>query len=153
DPIWKIILVLFRKTLQGHAVTKSSLASSSEIPFPSAMRKLNHLIANGDINQIPKTPKGLATVLVPSQRLQAEFMQYALSVKALLSDMWSQAAGATGPEDYYFGVKQLTGQTAPTASKVHTDARGVHTDLRFLLHKDSYFASMRNLFCDFRSKF
>src|SRR5882672_1965368 len=152
DATWNIFLFLFRKNLQGHDVTKSSLALSSQIPFPSAMRKIHQLIADGDVEQIPKTPTGRATILVPSQRLKAEFIQYALSVKALLSDIWSQAAGSTGPEDYYFGAKHLTGQTAPPF-KVLSNGRSTYTDLRFLLHKDSYFASMRNLLSDFRSKF
>src|SRR5882757_8189228 len=89
DAAWNIVLFLFRRTLQGHDVTKSSLALSSQIPFPSAMRKIHQLIADGDIEQIPKTPAGSATILIPSQRFTAEFKQYALSVKALLSDIWS----------------------------------------------------------------
>ena len=145
DATWNIVLFLFTKHLQGHEVTKSSLALSSQIPFPSAMRKIHQLIADGDVDQLPKTPTGRATILVPSQRLKADFKQYALSVKALLSDMWSQAAGSAGPEDYYFGAEHLTGPTAPPL-RVVSNGRSAHTDLRFLLHKDSYFASMRNFF-------
>jgi ABC-type glycerol-3-phosphate transport system substrate-binding protein len=152
DATWNIVLFLFRKTLQGQEVTKSSLALSSEIPFPSAMRKIHQLIAEGDIEQLPKTPTGRSTILVPSQRLRAEFMDYALAVKALLSDMWSQAAAATGPEDYYFGAKHFMDQMASPLQALREDSTAP-TGLRFLLHKDSYFMSMRNLFSDFRSKF
>ncbi|MBR0873232.1 extracellular solute-binding protein [Bradyrhizobium tropiciagri] len=153
DATWNIILFLFRRTLQGHDVTKSSLASSSDIPFPSAMRRIHQLIADGDVDQIPRTPNAKATLLVPSQRLKAEFVQYALNVKSLLSDVWSQTTAGADPEDYYFGARNVTGQMAPPPFKRHPSTRDTHTDLRFLLHKDSYFASMRNLFSDFRNKF
>jgi multiple sugar transport system substrate-binding protein len=151
DPIWNIVLFLMKSHLRGDVVTMSSLASSSHIPFPSAMRKIHNLIVNGDIDQYPRTATGKATVLAPSAKLKLSFTSYAKKVKAVLSDTWGLGTGSANPEDYYFGAAHLVDQTIPPL-KLIENRHAPREDLRFLLHDDNYFTSMRNLLSDFRSK-
>jgi len=151
DAVWNIVLSLMKSHLRGESVTMSSLASSSQIPFPSAMRKIHQLIANGDIDQYRRKSTGKATLLAPSAKLKMSFATYAKKAKAVLSDTWGVGIGGANSEDYYFGAAHLEDQTVPPLNLIeqrHTP----HQGLRFLLHDDSYFASMRNLLSDFRSK-
>jgi multiple sugar transport system substrate-binding protein len=151
DPVWNIILYLMKSHLRGDTVTMSSLASVSQIPFPSAMRRIHKLIEGGDIEQHCRSATGKSFVLAPSRRLKSAFVSYALRVKALLAETFGLGGGSANAEEYYFGGSYLADQVIPPL-KIMENRSGPSGDLRFLLHDDNYFASMRNMWSDFRSK-
>ncbi|MCV3206616.1 extracellular solute-binding protein [Mesorhizobium sp. YC-39] len=151
DPVWNIVLYLMKSHLRGDTVTMSSLASVSQIPFPSAMRRIHRLIDDGDVEQMSRSPTGKSYFLVPSRKLKSNFVAYAIRVKALLAETFGLGGGSANAEEYYFGGSYLADQIIPPL-KLMENRQAPSQDLRFLLHDDNYFSSMRNMWSDFRSK-
>jgi multiple sugar transport system substrate-binding protein len=151
DPSWNIILYLMKNHLRGENVTMSSLASAADIPFASAMRRIHKLIESGEIQLRKRGATGKSFFLEPSRKLVISFTDYAKSVKALLADTFGLRSSSGDEEDYYFGGSYLAGQIIPPLEIMEKD-RQAGPELRFLLHDDNYFASMRDMWSDFRSK-
>ena len=151
DPNWNIILYLMKKHLRGEDVTLSSLASAADVPFASAMRRIHKLIENGDIQLRQRGITGKSHYLEPSRKLAIGFTDYAVKVKGLLADTFGLKAGSSNSEDYYFGGSYFAGQIIPPL-EIMEKTKDSGADLRFLLHDDNYFASMRDMWSDFRSK-
>ncbi len=151
DPNWNIILYLMKSHLRGENVTMSSLASAAEIPFASAMRRIHKLIDDGDIQLRKRGTTGKSHYLEPSRKLAIGFTNYAAKVKGLLADTFGLRTGSGDSEDYYFGGSYLAGQIIPPL-EIMEKRDDAGPELRFLLHDDNYFASMRDMWSDFRSK-
>ena len=151
DPNWNIILYLMKNHLRGENVTMSSLASAANVPFASAMRRIHKLIENGDIQLRQRGTTGKSHYLEPSRMLAIGFTEYASKVKALLGETFGLKTGSADSEDYYFGGSYLAGQIIPPL-EIMDKKKEQGPDLRFLLHDDNYFASMRDMWSDFRSK-
>ena len=150
DPNWNIILYLMKHHLRGENVTMSSLASAADVPFASAMRRIHKLIEKGDIQLRQKGATGKSHYLEPSRKLAISFVEYGAKVKGLLADTFGLKTGSVDAEDYYFGGSYFAGQIIPPLEIMKKKEAG--TDLRFLLHDDNYFSSMRDMWSDFRSK-
>jgi multiple sugar transport system substrate-binding protein len=151
DPNWNIILYLMKKHLRGENVTMSSLASAADVPFASAMRRIHKLIENGDIQLRQRGTTGKSHFLEPSRKLAIGFADYATKVKGLLADTFGLKTGSANSEDYYFGGSYFAGQIIPPL-EIMEKTKESGPELRFLLHDDNYFASMRDMWSDFRSK-
>ena len=151
DPNWNIILYLMKHHLRAENVTKSSLALAADVPFASAMRRIHKLIERGDIQLRQRGTTGKSHYLEPSRNLAITFTKYAGMVKALLADTFGLKSGSSNSEDYYFGGSYFAGQIIPPLEIMEKKWKE-GTDLRFLLHDDNYFASMRDMWSDFRSK-
>ena len=151
DPNWNIILYLMEHHLRGENVTMSSLASAADIPFATAMRRVHKLIERGDIQLRQRRATGKSHYLEPSRKLTIDFTEYATKVKALLADTFGLRSGSDDSEDYYFGGSNFAGQIIPPLEIIETRMESA-PDLRFLLHDDNYFAGMRDMWSDFRSK-
>jgi multiple sugar transport system substrate-binding protein len=151
DPNWNIILYLMKCHLRGENVTMSSLASAADVPFASAMRRIHKLIENGDIQLRKRGTTGKSHYLEPSRKLAMGFTDYASKVKGLLADTFGLKSGSSNSEDYYFGGSYFAGQIIPPL-EIMERKKESGPELRFLLHDDNYFASMRDMWSDFRSK-
>jgi multiple sugar transport system substrate-binding protein len=151
DANWNIALYLVKHHLRGERVTMSSLALAANVPFASAMRRIHKLINDGDIELRERTPAGKSHYLEPSGKLTSSFIDYALKVKSLLADTFGLKSGNNNSEDYYFGGSYFASQIIPPLEIMENRKDASH-DLRFLLHDDNYFASMRDMWSDFRSK-
>ena len=94
---------------------------------------------------------GKSHYLEPSRNLTLSFIDYATKVKALLAETFGLKSGSSDSEDYYFGGSYLAGQIIPPL-EIMEKKKESGSDLRFLLHDDNYFAGMRDMWSDFRSK-
>jgi multiple sugar transport system substrate-binding protein len=151
DANWNMILYLMKHHLRDENVTMSSLASATGVPFASAMRRIHKLIENGDIQMRQRGNTGKSHYLEPSRKLLIGFTDYASKVKQLLGDTFGLKSGSENSEDYYFGGSYFAGQIIPPL-EIMEQKKGPGSELRFLLHDDNYFASMRDMWSDFRSK-
>lgn len=151
DPVWNIILFLMKSHLRGDVVTMSSLASIAQIPFASAMRRIHKLIEVGDIELVKRSAKGKSFYLTPSKAMKENFISYALKVKVLLAETFGLGAGSGNVDEYYFGGSYMVDQVI-LPLKIMETRNSPAQDLRFLLHNENYFESMRNMWSDFRSK-
>ncbi len=151
DANWNIALYLIKHHLRGERVTKSSLALAANVPFASAMRRIHKLINDGDIELRERGSTGKSHYIEPSHKLTSSFVNYAVKVKSLLADTFGLNSGNNNSEDYYFGGSYFASQIIPPLEIMENRKDSSH-DLRFLLHDDNYFASMRDMWSDFRSK-
>jgi multiple sugar transport system substrate-binding protein len=151
DQNWNMVLFLMRSHLRGQPVTMSSLAHAAEVPFASALRRIHRLIESGVLEKREKGPGAKTFYVVPSCRMVENFTEYARKIKTLLADTFGLTGGKNDDEDYYFGGSYLAGQIIPPL-EIMESRQDAGQDLTFLLHDDNYFASMRDMWSDFRAK-
>lgn len=104
----------------------------------------------GDLVElVPRGPKLKTHYVRPSENLLHHFMRYSTHVKSLLAETFGLRKG-TETKEYYFGGSYFAPQIL---SPIRGDDIGgdAFQDLRFLLNDDNYFASMRNMWSDFRT--
>ena len=149
DPHWNIAFYMLRARLANKPVSISALADASCIPYATAMRKVHGLIEKGLIEKASRTASGKSFDLVLSEGFYDGLVRHARAVKQLLAQTFGRNNG-DDEEEYYFGGTFEPGLTIPPLVARPGTARS-GSDLRFLLHDDNYFASMRNMWIDFRS--
>jgi multiple sugar transport system substrate-binding protein len=144
DATWSIVTHLIESEIAGTPVTLSTLVSVSDVPYATGLRRIHRMIDEGVILKRCRTRTGKSFTLHPSPALKAQFEEYARQMKSLLAETFGRVAASEDENDYYFGgtSERTPIEPAPTGD----DGR-----LRFLLHDDNYFASMRNMWVDFRS--
>ena len=144
DATWSIVTHLVESEITGTPVTLSTLVSVSEVPYATGLRRIHRMIDDGLILKRCRTRTGKSFTLHPSPALTAQFEEYARQMKSLLAETFGRVAASEDEDDYYFGGCSDRAASEPLAD-------GEPGRLRFLLHDDNYFASMRNMWVDFRS--
>src|ERR1700679_993533 len=147
DPVWNILAHLVKSHLRGDLVTISALAAVANVPYATALRRIKTMIAEGQISRRPRGPKTFS--LHPSERTLDAFLSYAQHIKSLLAQVMGVRPAGEKADDYYFGGSRIGAQ--PTPAQSLSRRRGEGGRLRFLLHEDNYFASLQNLWADFRA--
>ena len=150
DPSWNILLYLIKQNLAGSTITISTLASAASIPYATAMRRIHELIDQGFIVKKPASETGKSFALAPSAELMRSFEQYARRIKSLLAETFGLRSKPEDEEDFYFGGSYFAAQIIPPPHLIESLFRGKR-ELRFLLNYDNYFASMVNMWADFRN--
>lgn len=142
DAAWNIVTHLIECEIGGQPVTVSTLVDVSELPYATALRRVHRMIDEGLILKRSRSATGKSFTLHPSPDLKQRFEAYARQVKCLLAETFGRSMPLEDESDVYFGG--VPGRTP-------VDAGASDDRLRFLLHDDNYFASMRNMWVDFRS--
>ena len=142
DAAWNIVTHLIESEIAGQPVTVSTLIGVSELPYATALRRVHRMIDDGAILKRSRSATGKSFTLHPSPDLMARFEHYARQTKCLLAETFGRSMPVEDESDFYFGGS--LGRPQP-------DDLGPDARLRFLLHDDNYFASMRNMWVDFRS--
>lgn len=142
DATWSIVTHLIESEITGAPVTLSTLVSVAQISHATGLRRIHRMIDDGVILKRCRTRTGKSFTLHPSPALIAQFEEYARQMKSLLAETFGRVS-ASEENDYYFGGISERSAREPLP--------GEEDRLRFLLHDDNYFASMRNMWVDFRS--
>ncbi len=150
DPSWNIILYLMKQSLIGTPVTISTLASVANIPYATAMRRIHEMIDAGHIVKKPTREGARSFVLLPSDKLSENFLNYAKRVKSLLAETFGMRSKPEDDENFYFGGSYFAAQIIPPPRLIESLFSGKR-ELRFLLNDDNYFHSMSNMWADFRN--
>ncbi len=146
DPFWTVTAFLVRAQMRGEAVTQSTLAQVAGIPHSSAVRYIETWIAKGLIEKRPRGRKSYS--LHASPDLIEGFTAYARHVKSLIAETMGVRPAMEPEDDYYFGA--AGDRIAPSPELVSTLADV--GQLRFLVHDDTFFMAMQNLWADFRNR-
>jgi multiple sugar transport system substrate-binding protein len=150
DASWNMILYLIKQNLTGSAVTMSSLASIANIPHATANRRIHELIDAGHILRKSASETGRSFVLTPSPELMQSFVHYAKRIKSLLAETFGLRSKLEDEDSYYFGGSYFAAQIIPPPRLIESLFRGKR-ELKFLLNDDNYFASMTDMWSDFRN--
>lgn len=149
DPFWNIVLELIDSHLQRTPVTVTSLIDLSQASYGAGNRLISSLIDEGLIVRIPRGPTHKTSYLAPSDTLIRAFIDYANKVKSHLAKTFGMRAGAEADE-YYFGGSYFAAHIIAPLNGTDISSSALR-NMRFLLHDDNYFESMRNMWSDFRN--
>jgi multiple sugar transport system substrate-binding protein len=147
DPVWNILVHLVKSHLRGDLVTISTLAEAANVPYATALRRIKRMISEQRIIRKARGPKTFS--LHPSEATLADFLSYAQHIKSLLAQVMGVRPAEEEADDYYFGGSRLEAQLSPPPNLLRRQSEAER--LRFLLHADNYFASLQNLWADFRA--
>lgn len=151
DVYWNIVLELVDAHLRCSPIDKSGLISLANVPYSTGNRMISRMIEDDLIRQVPRG-NGLKTYfLEPNDTLLASFMVYATHVKEHMAKTFGLRKGSEANE-YYFGGSYFAAQIISPIRGDDISSKGL-SDIRFLLNDDNYFASMRNMWADFRTDF
>lgn len=149
DPFWNIVLELVDCHLHQVPVSITTLIELSQASYGAGNRLITKMIEDGQIVRVPRGPQHKTVFLAPSDDLLAAFVAYAGTVKAHLAKTFGLRSGAE-TDEYYFGGSYFAAHIiAPLQG--HDISSAALRNTRFLLHDDNYFASMRNMWSDFRN--
>lgn len=149
DPYWNIVLELVDCNIQQVAVNMTMLIELSQSSYGVGNRLITKMINEGQIVRVPRSPQHKTTYLAPSPELIDAFVSYAAKVKSHLARTFGMRSG-TEADEFYFGGSYFASHIIAPLKGTDIDSEIVR-DIRFLLHDDNYFASMRNMWSDFRS--
>lgn len=149
DPYWNVVLELVDGHLQQRPLDTTSLIDLSGASYGTGNRLIRRMIDDGLIEKIPRGPKHKTAFLAPSDRLLEAFIDYARTVKAHLAKTFGLRSGAE-TDEYYFGGSYFAAHIIAPVQGGDINSNALR-NIRFLLHDDNYFASMRNMWSDFRT--
>jgi multiple sugar transport system substrate-binding protein len=149
DPHWNIVLELIDSHIQQRPLDVTSLIELSEATYGTGNRMITKMITDGQIIKVPRGPKHKTAFLAPSDELIDAFITYAMHVKAHLAKTFGLRSGSE-TEEYYFGGSYFASHIISPVQGQDINSESLR-NLRFLLHDDNYFASMRNMWSDFRN--
>mgnify|MGYP001493290784 CR=1 FL=1 len=149
DPQWNIVLELIDCHLQTIPVTITTLIDLSKASYGVGNRAITKMIADGQINLVPRSSAHKTNFLVPSTELIDAFVTYATTVKAHLARTFGLRLGSEADE-YYFGGSYFAAHIISPVQGTDINSLALN-DIKFLLHDDNYFEAMRNMWSDFRT--
>jgi multiple sugar transport system substrate-binding protein len=149
DPYWNIVLELVDSHLQQVPVSMTTLIDLSKASYGAGNRLIASLIEQGEIIRVPRGPTHKTSYLSPSPALIGAFVTYATKVKAHLAKTFGLRSGSEADE-YYFGGSYFAAHIIAPLKGTDINSSSLR-NMRFLLHDDNYFTSMRNMWSDFRN--
>ena len=143
NPYFNMVAALLRAHLNGKIVTATMLIAASDVPYATARRKLQRLLDCGLVEQRVRTRSGRSFSLHPTDRLMANWRQFADRITRL----GAEAAGnATIDErEYYFGASYVPARQSIAPPQVLPEPLQLAGGLRVLVHGDPTFMVMENL--------
>ena len=143
NPYLNMVVALLRAHLSGKIVTATMLISTSEVPYATARRKLQDMLESGLIEQRARTRSGRSFSLHPTDRLMANWRQFADRIMRL----GAEAAGSAPVSDkeYYFGASYLPASQSIAPPQVLPAPLQLGGGLRVLVHGDPTFMVMDTL--------
>ncbi|MEZ5665938.1 MAG: extracellular solute-binding protein [Alphaproteobacteria bacterium] len=138
DPVWRVVLHLVRRHLDGKLVTITSLAAIAGVPYTTALRTIRRLVAAGLIVQQPRSRSGRSFALHPSKALLDHVESFARRIKGLVGEAIGIDTGAPDENGFYFGRAYSAAGIIPppTANAAAAVKTGI---LRFSVYPDPVF--------------
>jgi multiple sugar transport system substrate-binding protein len=153
DADWAIVSHLVRAHLLKQRMTITELIRVSGLPYGTATRRIQKMIADGAIERV-STERGASWYdLAASAELRRAAEGLVQQTKILLAQTLGMRDDWTSDEDYFFGeARAHMAEMLPPRSLMPSGPGGIAAQgLKFLFHDDNYFASLRNLWVDIRS--
>lgn len=141
DPHVTMSTHLIKAHLDARPVTATSLVAASGVPYATAKRRLDEMIAAGLVDRRPRTRSGRTFSLHPSATLIESWIRFSRRIQRLIGQTFGAGAVAREVRDYYFGGSYLTARTIrpPQVLRAPLDLPG---GARVLVHADPTFMVM-----------
>jgi multiple sugar transport system substrate-binding protein len=111
DAAWNMIVYLMRRHYAGKLVTPTSLARAANVPYATAVRRMNDMLAEGLLIRRPRTRSGRSYSLHPSQELIRRAFACADEVKRSIAR--SLGRNVDDPSSFYLGASHLSASIIP----------------------------------------
>lgn len=144
NPLLRMSLHLLQGHFEARIVTPTSLISASGIPYATANRRMKEMIAEGLIEQRPRTQSGKSFSMHPSEKLLAQWMQLSGRLSRLAEGQFGGQADTQDTQDYYYGGSYAAARSIPPLS-IRPDPLKVPGGIRVLVHGDPTFMVMDTL--------
>jgi multiple sugar transport system substrate-binding protein len=135
-----LMAALIRNHIESRRTTITSLASAGTIPYATALRRIEAMIAAGLILQRPRTRTGKTFTLHPSPELLDAWTDYARRVRRLVRRA-TAAGGDDGARSYFFGSSYRS-EHVIASPPVLEKPLALTGSLRILVHADPTFMAM-----------
>ena len=137
DAVWNMIVYLMRRHYTGKLVTPTSLARAANVPYATAVRRMNDMLADGLLIRRPRTKSGRSDSLHPSPELIRRAFACAYEVKTSIAR--SLGRNVEDANSFYLGASHLSASIIPppTALRHRPKTGGA---LRVALYDDPSFS-------------
>ena len=141
DPRWNIISYAMRRHLEGKLLTLTSLASASEVPYGTAVRRIMELIDQEYLIKRPRSKSGKSFSLHPTRKMISEFEAFAMQFKTMVGQTFGFDGGQGGISDFYFGGSYMALNILPYPNAMRTGV-GYERTVRILGSIDPTFRTL-----------
>ena len=141
DPRWNIISYAMRRHLEGKLLTLTTLASASEVPYGTAVRRIMELIDQEYLIKRPRSKSGKSFSLHPTRKMISEFESFAMQFKAMVGATFGYDGGQNGVSDFYFGGSYMASNILPYPNAMRTGV-GYERSIRILGSIDPTFRTL-----------
>lgn len=154
DSDWAILRTLMLAHLSDQRLAITELIAASGLPYGSGHRRISRLIEQGHID-CQSTRAGAKQVsLAASPALRSSFIAFAHQIKVQVAETISAGITPGDADDFYLGARRspVVDIVPPLAATGRRVGGSGQRSLKFLFHDDNYFASLRNVWTDVRSR-
>jgi len=142
DAVWNMIVYLMRRHFAGKLVTPTSLARAADVPYATAVRRMNDMLSEGLLIRRPRTKTGRSDAMHPSPELIRRAFACANEVKASIARSFGRNVDDVG--SFYLGASHLSASIIPPPAPLHARAKAGGA-LRIALYDDPAFSITGNL--------
>lgn len=142
DARWNIIAYAMRRHLEGKLLTITSAAMAADVPYGTAMRRVNELLDTGFLLKRPRSKTGKSFSLHPTRKLIEEFESFAMQLKAMVGNTFGFANGDGAMEDFYFGGYYMASRILPYPNAMR-EGVGYDRTIRLAVPVDPTFETIR----------
>ena len=151
DASWLITAYLIKAELLNRKVSTTELIEASGMPYGTASRRIQKLIASGVVIKQPAREVGSSFYLAASDALRQSVTAYAHRIKSMLAEVAGQRSDSQVDDHYHLGDLQTSINDLLPPEALRLKLEGGSYGLKFLFHDDNYFTSLRDLWTDFRA--
>ncbi len=141
DPRWNLLSFAVRRHYQGKLITTTSMTLAADVPYGTAIRRINELIEEGLLLKRSRSKTGKSFSLHPTKKLIHDFESYALQLKSHIGNTFGFTSEENTASDFYFGGSYMTSRilSFPSAMK---QGIGYDSVLRILTPSDPTFKTL-----------
>ena len=148
---YRMSIFLLRQHLEAKLVTVTALTAASGVPYATAMRRVDEMLARGLAIRRPKGKNRKTFSYHPSPKLIDAWYDHARRVKRIIGRTFGFAYDSDH-YDYYFGGSYLSARIVAPPS-VAGSKLSISGPLRLLVHADPTFMAMESLKRQFEQYF
>lgn len=123
DADWKMISYLMQQHFDNKIVTSTSLIQVSDLPFTTALRRVDKLVKNKLFIKRTKTLTGKSFSIHPSEKLINDFYEFLILIKDSLAQNLGFEKNVE-KTDFHFGMSLSAGKViSPPHTLVHDETK------------------------------
>ncbi len=141
DARWNIISYAMRRHMEGKLLTVTSVAMAADVPYGTAMRRIDELIKEGLLMKRTRSKTGRSFSLHPTRAMITEYESFALQLKNMVGKTFGFGTDESAIEDFYFGGYYMASRILSYPNAMRNGA-GYDRTVRILSPSDPTFKTL-----------